>query len=276
MSAPILELDQLATTLGRLQLPVPQRLQNVLATFHAVQRAANSDVAEDLRARVEAEELDATNVVEAIEAAAARMAAKSFSHGLMLDIEKPLSRVARRAMREEGDAVVVALRPTFDEAVAAVRAAVEVVGTNPDGATIAELGPSAISAWSRGEQGSQTLNNVRRAVRAIYAAVDHTVDHTAFVVDPRNSAKLKQIGTLYNSGGGIIGLARSDVAMRLNTVLEARAMVDSAAAADAAAAEQVREQQRAVAREQAAAQRQREGWADTDKLPVRPSGKARR
>jgi hypothetical protein len=220
-----------ARKLADLGVDVPDRLAALVATRDAVNRAATDNPVAALEADLTAGKITAKNAAKAVNDAATALVVREKARDVARDLEQTFDRLTRQALRDHGDQIIRSLRPTFDEAVVAVRAATDVLGPDPDERTVANLGPAAAQAWQQRRDALTTLAAIRRVRQDLAdagylpAAVNGRVDAAGYLTDPADLDPAVDVWARRSEG--VANLAAAGLALRLNTAAEHDAILNA-------------------------------------------------
>jgi hypothetical protein len=242
----LVDLTYTASAFEALDVELPaefRRAHAALATAGAVATSNPAEtVLEDFRAGMTPEEL-----AERVQAAALALTAQQNAHQIIRDLQSPLAKHARAAVRENGDALIRAMRKKFDHAAKAMNAAAGLFPAQSSAEDVLRLGSAAAAAWGQLAEASRVLNLVHAARMAMagygtYSDPEHRVlMYVADVRDPQSLAvaadAFDRDGHRAGPGGRWHALAAAGFKLRLNTAAEMAALEQALAAANELAAQ---------------------------------------
>lgn len=159
------------------------------------------------------------------------------------DLGPTFDRLANRALRDGAPALIEAMRPTFDQAVATIVDSTELLGTNPDDATVGRLGPTAALHWQQRKDATATLAAIHRVRLALeqvgYGSPQTVAWYLAECPDTPALAEAHQ--TFHAHGEGLTNLATHGYKLRLNLADEADQIANGARLATEAADQAARD-----------------------------------
>ena len=144
--------------LDAVDVPVPDDIRYACDVDAALAAVARPDPASDLRAAVARRDTPA-KVAAGIGKAAAALAAADKVEQARVELSGDLDRIARRALHDHGDEIIAEMRPTFDAALGAAHAAIEVLGPDAPSSDLLSR-PKLRAMWHDVEEARRRLDAV--------------------------------------------------------------------------------------------------------------------
>lgn len=216
----------------------------------AMRHTAASNPVGDLEADLRAKKVTPKQIQSRLEAAARSLAEKDRMHQVAAQLAGTLDDLYLQALSAGGDDLISKLRPQFDDAVATIVDATDILGSDPNIKLLDTLGTAASVAWEQRKAASRTLGVIHRLRGVLAEAGYGTRAFTPawYMVDP-SPVGLKQATRTFNNGGeGLVNLASHGIELRLNTAGEAANISLRVNEATALAEQQAEEAKVAAAR----------------------------
>jgi hypothetical protein len=240
--------QRFAATLEQLGVDLHPDIAKVMALRTAALASATAQPTEDLRAAMLAGELDIDNIGERVTQAATALLVRDKARRVLNDLDRPLARLTAIAVANNGDAIVEALRPTVDQALAATRDAVHLLGADPNHSVILNAGPGAAAAYAAHQEARRVLDLVRKARRSMQEAGYGPDETPAWWVERlRDDTDLENARQAWHRARWA-GLIEAGYTVRLNTATEAEAVTHAVTSTTTTRLAAQREAQQAAAR----------------------------
>jgi hypothetical protein len=227
---PLISLDRLAALLDDLDAQLPADVAAVQELRGAVAGIVHDKPGANLAADIVAGAIDARTIRQRVIEAAHDVIAHDAAARIAQDLDPIIDRRERTALAANGDAIVAAVRPRFDDAIAALVAFHEHFGRTWSGDTTAETvlaaGPEGAALWHRQQTALATLDNIARVARTLQAARYWGEPEVAWYLPTlANQADLSAAVAAFSQGWP--AFIAAGFTPRLNTADEARALVDT-------------------------------------------------
>jgi hypothetical protein len=227
----IIDLQTIGTEFERLGLTVPEPVARTLAVYREVTAVATADPLAELRASVANATVEPDTIGAELDAAAVALARKDQGHTISTSLSGAFNQAARLLAVHQGDAMITALRPTFDQAVGQFADAVDLLGPNPEPAMIRGAGPKTALAFGTFDEAKGTLAHVHRA-RTRLAGLGYAPTHRQqcgvwYLEGP--PAMLEEANDVYRQAHGdkFAAMLAAGLTLRLNTAAESDALVQA-------------------------------------------------
>ena len=237
---PYLDLVNFSRTFAALDIELPTEFDRAVAVLAAGMTAASANPSYELLSKFDTGELTPETVGPEVLRAAVALNAKQSAHGIMRDIENPLCKHARNAIRGNGDELVDQLRPVFDSAAVEVATAAEMFTPTATAADILRSGPGAAVAWNSLADAAARLAKVHDARLMManfgYGASPHRPAYFVEGIGTQDQmiAAVAAYGHSSGRGGRFHALVVAGVTLRLNDAHEVAA-IDAAVQSDVSA-----------------------------------------
>lgn len=250
--------NTLTTELEHFGATLPKSVADARRILAEARKAAAVQPLDDLGEQYAAGSVTAANVSKMLHATAGALAARDNLHAALTQIENGCHRTMRDGIRDNGEKILKALRPAFDNAATIVQTAGRYFGSDPTAEQIMAGGVAAVAAHEQLADALHTLTRIRNLRVNLadcgYGAPDHAEqDTTWWIARAADSETLDAARRAYIAPGHAFhNLAAAGFTLRMNTPAEAERV-----AAGARAATEAREE----AEREAHLKEHRESWA---------------
>lgn len=235
------DLVNVARTFTALDIELPEEFNRAVAVLAAGMTAASANPSYDLLSQFDAGTLTPESVGPEVLKAAVALIAKQAAHGIMRDIENPLCKHARKAIRAGGDELIGQLRTPFNSAAEGMMAAAAMFAPDATGEDVLSQGAEASEAWRSLTAHAHTLelvNSVRVQLMLFgYGVSEHRAALFCSGVDNEQAMAAANQAYLWPTGGRggrFFDVAALGFELHLNLASETAA-IDSAVRANVTA-----------------------------------------
>lgn len=213
-------------------VPLPARAVQAREALNALHEAASRDVVAEALAAAQATPLTAKAAAKAVHQLATALVTRTSAGEAARALERPLLEQFRAAVVEETEALIVAMRPAFDEAAQTVHAAAPLIA--PGITPTVHDGPDAVAAYHELDSAVARLNQVQSARFRVSELGGYVEPDVSWFIAPvENQDRLGLARAHFRRGWH--ALVSAGFTLRFNTPAEATAVVAAAAAGDEAA-----------------------------------------